>query len=217
MRKWGFEPGATSSRPTPPLSELVNTLAPANDPQARDLAGVLKQYAFGLYADLFNCRTNVERNLAPAFTWQAARLVWNQIVARSAASRHVHLFIDEAWYLLEQPGAAIRLERMTRSFPKYGAALHLAALDTLKLAASPEAQIIRDMTRVKVLFKQESEAAAKAPGVFGLTEGEQTSQMRLSKGEAWLLFGHKTHLPLYVAVNPLRLNRSWAVLLSRPG
>jgi hypothetical protein len=63
------------------------------------------------------------------------------------------------------------------------------------------------MTRIKVLFKQESEAAAKALGVFGLTEGEQASLMRLGKGEAWLSFGHETHLPLYVAVNPLRLKR----------
>jgi hypothetical protein len=58
-------------------------------------------------------RENVERNLAPVFAWQVLRLVWNQIVANSGSGQPTHLIIDEAWYLLEQPGAAIRLERMT--------------------------------------------------------------------------------------------------------
>jgi hypothetical protein len=63
------------------------------------------------------------------------------------------------------------------------------------------------MPRLKVLLKQESEAAARSLGVFGLTEGEQVSLMRLGKGEAWLLVDHDLHPPLYVAVNPLRLAR----------
>ena len=128
----------------------MNTLTAAASPRARELAGVLQQYAFGLYADLFNCETNVqvadaqlvvfgmrslrenvERNLAPVFAWQVLRLVWNQIVANSGSGQPTHLIIDEAWYLLEQPGAAQRLERMTRSFPKYSAALCLATHDAL--------------------------------------------------------------------------------------
>lgn len=228
MTKWGFRRGetVTGQRKAPPLSELVNALRAGADPQGRELAQVLHQYAYGLYADLFNCESNLkidssqlvvfglrslretgERNLTPVFVWQILRLVWNQIVAASGSGQPVHLFIDEAWYLLEQPGAALRLERMTRSFPKYQAALHLATHEALKLSISPEVSVIRDLARVKVLFRQESEAAARGLGVFGLTDGEQTSLLRLGKGEGWLLFGDEMHLPIYVAVDPRRLPR----------
>jgi hypothetical protein len=203
----------------------VKTLQASPDPMGRDLAGLLYQHACGLYADMFNCESNVEidesqlvvfglrslretsdRNLAPVFIWQILRLVWNQIVAASGSGQPVHLFIDEAWYLLEQSAAAGRLERMARSFPKYTAALHLATHEALKLSLTPEVAVIRDLARVKVLFKQESEAAARGLGVFSLTDGEQASLLRLGQGEGWLLFDN-SHLPVYVPIDSRRLHR----------
>ncbi len=227
MTKWGFRRGEplTARRRAPQLSELVKTLQASPDPLGRDLANLLYQHACGLYADMFNCESNVaidesqlvvfglrslretsDRNLAPVFIWQILRLVWNQIVSASGSGQPVHLFIDEAWYLLEQSAAAGRLERMARSFPKYTAALHLATHETLKLSLTPEVAVIRDLARVKVLFKQESEAAARGLGVFSLTDGEQASLLRLGQGEGWLLFDNH-HLPVYVPVDPRRLHR----------
>ncbi|MCC6190632.1 MAG: ATP-binding protein [Anaerolineales bacterium] len=230
MEKWGFHASDQSSwgasRPAPTLAALVDTLSAHANPHSQGLAQVLLQYACGLYADLFNqptsvnsgsaqlmvfgmrsLRENVERTLAPVFAWQVLRLVWNEVVA-AGASQPIHLFIDEAWYLLEQPGAAERLERMARSFRKYNAALHLATQDTQRLVSSPEARVIAEIARIKMLFGQESDSAVRRLGeLFGLSPAEQADLLRARKGEGLLLFGTDVHLPLYVAVNPLRLAR----------
>ncbi len=230
MEKWGFragDPGSWgSARATPTLSALVDTLSARAIPQSQALAQLLHQYAYGLYADLFNqpttvqagasqlvvfgmrsLRENVERSLAPVFAWQVLRLVWNEIVAGGAA-QPVHLFIDEAWYLLEQPGAAERLERMARSFRKYNAALHLATQDTQKLVASPEARVIAEVARIKMLFGQQADMAVRHLGeLFGLSLAEQEDLLHVRKGEGLLLFDNDVRLPLYVLVNPRRLAR----------
>ncbi len=230
MRKWGLDPEKPETWPAagqgPTLSALVDTLAASPGAQSQSLAHVLQQYAYGLYADLFSQRTsvdlrsaqcavfglralreNVERSLAPVFAWQVLRLVWNEVVAGGAA-QPTHLVVDEAWYLLEQPGAATRLERMARSFRKYNAALYLATQDVSSLIASPEARAIAEIARIKLLFGQESESAVRALGeVFGLSRAEQGDILRASKGEGLLLFGNQMRIPLYVAVNPERLAR----------
>jgi hypothetical protein len=230
MEKWGFRDGDRAGweagRATPTLAALVDTLTAHANPHSQALAQVLLQYAYGLYADLFNrptsveagasqltifgmrsLRENVERTLAPVFAWQVLRLVWNEVVAGGAA-QPVHLFIDEAWYLLEQPGAAQRLERMARSFRKYNAALHLATQDTQRLVNSPEAHVIAEIARIKMLFGQESESAVQRLGdMFGLSAAERADLLHVRKGEGLLLFGNDVRLPLYVAVNPLRLAR----------
>ncbi len=230
MEKWGFQSSEAASvnqaRSTPTLAALVDTLSAHANPRSQALAQVLLQYAYGLYADLFNqpttvaagasplvvfgmrsLRENVERTLAPVFAWQVLRHVWNEVVAGGAA-QPIHLIIDEAWYLLEQPGAAQRLERMARSFRKYNAALHLATQDTQRLVASPEARVIAEIARIKMLFGQESDSAARRLGeLFGLSAAEQSDLLHVRKGEGLLLFGNDVRLPLYVAVNPLRLAR----------
>lgn len=212
--------------PMPTLSALVQTLEDGPHPRGRELAQVLQPYARGLYADVFNQPTSVdpgaaqlmvfglrslrestERSLAPVLAWQMLRLVWNEVAA-GGAQQPVHLFIDEAWYLLEQPGAAQRLERMARSFRKYNAALYLATQDAHKLVASPEARAIAEIARLKLLFGQEAESAVRGLGeLFGLTALEQADLLRARPGEGLLLAGSDVRLPLLVAVNPQRLGR----------
>ena len=226
MEKWGFDANdpQTWNHRAPTLSALADVLANDVAPESRELAAVLEQYAHGLYADLFNCETsldlsqaqlavfgmrslreNVEKSLAPVFAWQVLRLVWNAVVAGGAV-QPTHLFIDEAWYVLEQPGAAARLERMGRSFRKYHAALHIATQEIKRLVENPEAEAIANVGGMTVLFGQETESAVRALGdVLGLSEGEQGEILRVSKGEALLLGGGKLRLPIYVAVNPWRL------------
>lgn len=230
MHKWGVradDPSTWEPDRTPTLSALVDTLTADRNPHSHELAEVLRQYAYGLYADLFNHQTtvdvgsaqlvvfgmrslreNVERSLAPVFAWQVLRLVWKEIVANSESRQPTHLIVDEAWYLLEQPGAAQRLERMARSFRKYLAALYIATQDANKLVLSPEARAIAEIARIKLFFKQETESAVRAMGeLFKLSLSEQADLLRVGKGEGLLLFGNELHLPLYVAVNPLRLGR----------
>jgi hypothetical protein len=231
MEKWGFHADDHTSWEarkgrTPTLSNLVDTLAADRRPQSQDLAAVLQQFAYGLYAGLFNTQTtidisqspfivfgmrslreNVERSLTPVFAWQVLRLAWNEVVSLGGA-QNTHLIIDEAWYVLEQPGAATRLERMARSFRKYNAALHLATHDVRKLVASPEARVIAEIGRVKMLFGQESEGAVRSLAeVFGLTPAEQADLLRTGKGEGLLVMGSDLRLPVYVVVNPLRIKR----------
>jgi hypothetical protein len=231
MEKWGFRANDRTSWEArqgraPTLSNLVDTLAADRRPQSQDLAAVLQQFAYGLYAGLFNTQTtidisrspfvvfgmrslreNVEKSLTPVFAWQVLRLAWNEVVSLGGA-QNTHLVIDEAWYVLEQPGAATRLERMARSFRKYNAALHLATHDIQKMVASPEARVIAEIGRVKMLFGQESESAVRSLAeVFGLAPAEQADLLRVSKGEGLLVMGTDLRLPLYVAVNPLRIKR----------
>ena len=226
MEKWGFDADVpeTWNHRAPTLSALADVLANDLAPESRELAAVLEQYAHGLYKDLFNCETsldlsqaqlavfgmrslreNVEKSLAPVFAWQVLRLVWNAVVAGGAV-QPTHLFIDEAWYVLEQPGAASRLERMGRSFRKYHAALHIATQEIKRLVENPEAEAIANVGGMTVLFGQETESAVRALGdVLGLSAGEQGEILRMSKGEALLLGAGKLRLPIYVAVNPMRL------------
>jgi type IV secretory pathway VirB4 component len=233
LNQWGFradDPEGWAARRAhlPVLADLAATLAAEATPESQGLADLLAQYAVGLYADLFNTRTtldlsreqgvvfglravreNAERSLAPVFAWQALRLVWNEIVALGGAQR-AHLVVDEAWYLLEQPGAARRLEHFARSFPKYNAALHLATHEADKLLALPEAALLAQLARVKILFGQESDRAVRAlADLFGLSAGEAAELRRARQGEALLLIGHEWRVPLVVTIPPARLAH-WA-------
>ena len=97
---------------------------------------------------------------------------------------------------------------MARSFRKYNAALYLATQDVSRLVASPEARVIAEVARIKLLFGQESESAVRAlADVFGLSTAEQADLLRVGKGEGLLHFGNDLRIPLYVAVNPERLAR----------
>lgn len=144
--------------------------------------------------------------------WMVLNSIWNMIVAGSGAGQVVDVFIDEGKFVLEVPGAARRLQAMARRFPKYGAslwlALHLSNDDAgLFENAFKDEGVVRDLARIRVLFRQESEAAARALRVFGVSESEQQDLLRVGQGEGWLLFGNERHIPLYVAVDPALMPR----------
>ena len=144
--------------------------------------------------------------------WMVLSAIWNMIVAGSGAGQIVDVFIDEGKFVLEVPGAARRLQAMARRFPKYGAslwlALHLSSDDAgLLESAFKDEGVVRDLARIRVLFRQESEAAARALRVFGVSEAQQQDLLRVGQGEGWLLFGNERHIPLYVAVDPALLPR----------
>jgi len=233
LAKWEFTANdrrgwAARSERMPVLANLAETLAADPAAESQALARTLYQFAFGLYADLFNTRTtvdvsgaqcvvfglralreNAEKPLTPVFAWQVLRLVWNEIVALGGAQR-AHLIIDEAWYVLEQAGAAKRLEHFVRSFPKYNAALHLATHEIEKWLADPAAAQLAQLARVKLLFGQETERATRMLAeVFGLDPAEAAGLHHARKGEGLLMVGHDLRVPLYVPVNPARLAR-WA-------
>jgi hypothetical protein len=216
---------STWGLPAPHLSDLCATLRSFPEAEASALAGYLQQYTEGIYQELFNSSTsvdlsgaqfvvfgmkslreNVEHSIAPVFAWQVLRIFWNMVVA-GAAAQPIHLFVDEAWYLLQQQGAALRLEQLARSIRKYLGALHLATHDVESMLASPEAKVIATIGRVKLFFGQESDSAVKALGqVFGLTPDEQADLLTVQHGDGLLLFGNNVRVPLSIVVNPLRLD-----------
>jgi len=228
LSRHGIDPDdrATWGRPAPLLSDLSDTLMARAEPEARTLASYLYQYASddGQYSHLFNHRTTVDLSgaqfvvfgmlgmrdtpnnpLAPMLAWQVLSLFWNMVVAGGAA-QPIHLFVDEAWYLLRQQGAASRLESMARSLRKYLGAIHLATHDVQTMLKSPESSVIATIGRVKMLFGQESDAAVKALGeTYSLSVDEQQDLLSVHKGEGLLLFGNNVHVPLKVHVNPERI------------
>jgi hypothetical protein len=227
MTQWGILPDdpKTWDRPKPTLSALVQVLSSDSAPEARSLASVLYQYSHGIYAGMFNCptnvnldtaqfavfgmrslRENVEKSLAPVFAWQVLQYAWNTAVSNAPSGQPFHLIIDESWFILQQKGAAGRLEAMARSFRKYNASLIIATHEMGRLVNSTEAAAIANVGGIRVLFGQETEAAAQAIGaIFGLAQAEQNSLLRASKGEGLLFVGNRVRVPIYVAVNPHRL------------
>ncbi|MEK9164093.1 MAG: hypothetical protein AAB342_01930, partial [Chloroflexota bacterium] len=211
-------------RPKPTLSALVAVLGNDIAPESKRLAAVLEQYANGIYGHLFNHQTtvniesaqfvvfgmrtlreNVEKSLTPVFAWQVLQLVWNAVVAGGMA-QPVHLFLDEAWFILEQRGAAKYLEALARSFRKYLAALYIMTQEIEGLVRSPEAKAIANVGGIRVLFGQDTDSAVQTLGaVLGLTEAEQSSITRAGKGEGLLIVGNRLRIPIYVAMNPMRL------------
>jgi hypothetical protein len=229
LRKWGVTEAnaATWHRDRMPvLSDLVATLKANPLPQSQELGEVLNQYAYGMYAGLFNHRTNVdvssaplvvfglrslrenvEDNLASVVTWLVLRLIWNEIVASGDSRQPTHVIVDEAKYVLSYPGAARRLEGMARSFPKYLAALYLATQDMDSLLRSPESSVIANITQIKLFLKQENAEVVRGLGrIFQLSEAEQQDLLRVGKGEGLLAFDNGLRVPIYAAVNPLRLD-----------
>jgi hypothetical protein len=226
LERWGVQAGDRATwRRVPTLSALVDVLATQPAPRSREMARVLNEYARGLYADLFNQPSTVDvrqaqcvvfgvdrlrrtlgDRLAGVFIWQILRVVWNEITTRGAQHQAVHLFIDEAWYVLQYPGAVQRLLQMVRSAPKYSAAIHLANQDVKAMASSPDASIIPDLGRLRVLFHQSADDAIAALGrMFGLAPAEQADLKHLRKGQALLLVGAETRLPIQCAVDAARL------------
>lgn len=211
---------------SPNLAALHASLRRSDPALHQALADLLNPYAHGIYAAQFNQPTNVNLRSAPlvvfglkslreklderlvdVLAWQILRLVWNEIAA-SGAVQPIHVFVDEAWYWLKRPGAAARLEQMLRSFRKYNAALHLATQHLAEFARVPEAKAITDLVRVKMLFRQESEGALQTlTHLFNLSNAEQADLRRGRSGEGWLLYDHDVRIPVYVAVNPRRLQR----------
>jgi len=229
LQKWGVTEGDPASwhrDRMPVLSDLVATLKASPNPRAHELGEVLSQYAHGLYADLFNHRTNVdissaplvvfglrslrenvEDTLASVVTWLVLRLIWNEIVASGDSRQPTHVIVDEAKYVLSYPGAARRLEGMARSFPKYLAALYLATQDMDSLLRSPESSVIANITQIKLFLKQENAEVVRGLGrIFQLSEAEQQDLLRVGKGEGLLVFDNGLRVPIYTAVNPLRLD-----------
>ena len=226
MERWGIreDDESTWTLPKPTLAALADVLANDVSPEAKYLASVFEQYAYGLYSKLFDCQTNVdigssqlvvfgirslrenvEKSLAPVFVWQVLQLVWNEIIGGNVRQPS-HLLIDESYFVLEQPGAALRLERMGRSFRKHHARIVLATHEADKLATSPEAKAIADVASMVMLFGQKTENAVRGLArMFGLSDAEQTEVLRTGKGEGLLLSGTALRIPIYVAVNPLRL------------
>jgi hypothetical protein len=229
LQKWGVAEGDPASwhrDRMPVLSDLVATLKASPNPRAHELGEVLSQYAHGLYANLFNHRTNVdvssaplvvfglrslrenvEDTLASVVTWLVLRLIWNEIVASGDSRQPTHVVVDEAKYVLSYPGAARRLEGMARSFPKYLAALYLATQDMDSLLRSPESSVIANITQIKLFLKQENAEVVRGLGrIFQLSEAEQHDLLRVGKGEGLLAFDNGLRVPIYAAVNPRRLD-----------
>lgn len=244
MTRAGFTPGHQGSWEerrayTPRLEALVDRLSADRLPESQELARLLKQYARGLYADLFNVasnvdihkdqfvvfglrtlRENVEKSLAPVFTWQILRLVWNEIIATGGA-QPIHLVLDEGWFLTEIPGAAERLEAFSRSFRKHLAALHFATQEIDKMMTSTSTGVIANLARIKLLLGVESDRAARSlADVFGLSDDEAAGLRTARPGEALLIAGSEMRVPLYIPANPdwmsrMRTNKAQQLALSR--
>ncbi len=236
MARWGVTPEDRDTwrrERMPLLGDLAKTLLEAPSPEARQLARAIREYAVGIYADLFNHRTSVDLSrepivffglrslreedgkasrgegrgsLAGVVMWLLLRAVWNEIVANAGSRQKTHVFIDELKWVLSFKGAARRLETMCRSFPKYSAALYLATQDMKSLLASAESDVIANITQIKVFLKQENASVVRQLGeMFDLSDEEQQDLLRVRKGEGLLVLGDHERIPIFNAVNPAQL------------
>ena len=203
----------TWTRPMPRLSDLYAVLVSERKAAAQSVADRLKQYAVGIYADAFNCRTNVDVEDAPVVfglrdvrdpRMKALRMrqiisfIWGHVLTEL---RPTWVVVDEAWNWLQHPLAAKDLEEIARRFRKRYGALHLATQHVSDLSASAGAEVIRDTAGVTVIFRQKSASAMAAGQLFHLNEVEMDELITQGPGEA-LLVAKGRRIPIYVPVMP---------------
>ncbi len=207
----------------PVLSQLVDRLySQKESDEAFHLASILEQFAYdGLYAGMFNQRTTIDlsREQAAFFGMRSLRQstddklaaivtrlqltgIQNEVFAGAGSRQPTHVVVDEARFLFAYPGAGRRFVGMSQSFPKYMAALYLIFHTAESFLANPESAMIKDMTRFKMIFRQESQFATRALAeLFELTPAEQAIIRAAAKGEAMLLADNHLRIPIYNAVN----------------
>jgi len=203
----------TWAGPMPRLSDIYTVLIAERQQAAHSVAERLEQYAVGIYADSFNCRTNVDvGNNLVVFGLQDVRdprmkalrmrqiitFIWQHVLAEL---RPTWIIVDEAWNWLQHPLAAKDLEEIARRFRKRYGALHLATQHVSDLSASAGAEVIRDTAGVTVIFRQKSASARAAGQLFHLNEVETDELITQGPGEALLLVKGR-RVPLYVPVMP---------------
>ncbi len=207
----------------PVLSQLVDRLySQKESDEAFHLASILEQFAYdGLYAGMFNQRTTIDlsREQAAFFGMRSLRQstddklaaivtrlqltgIQNEVFAGAGSRQPTHVVVDEARFLFAYPGAGRRFVGMSQSFPKYMAALYLIFHTAESFLANPESAMIKDLTRFKMIFRQESQFATRALAeLFELTPAEQAIIRGAAKGEAMLLADNHLRIPIYNAVN----------------
>lgn len=211
-RTWGRTP--------PRLSDFVLALRQAEQrKEGEALAACLFAYTEGMYAEDFDTRTNVDiqssplvvfglRDVAPDMLpmriWQIQNYIWSHVVTPGQLTP-THVIIDEGWHLLRYPHMVADLSAMARRFRKYYAGLWLATHFVEDLLASSDAKSICDTADTVVLFGQKQTAAPVLGQLFSLNQAEVAELPRLGKGEAILLYGSQTHIPLYVPVDRERM------------
>jgi len=210
----------TWNRTPPRLSDFVLTLREAEQrKEGEALAACLFAYTKGMYADDFDTHTNVDiqnsplvvfglRDVAPDMLpmriWQIQNYIWSHVVTPGQLSP-THVIVDEGWHLLRYPHMVADLSAMARRFRKYYAGLWLATHFVEDLLRSDDAKSICDTADTVVLFGQKQTAVSALAQLFNLNRTEVAELPRLGKGEAILLYGSQTHIPLYVPVDRDRM------------
>jgi type IV secretory pathway VirB4 component len=211
----------TWGRTPPRLSDFVLALREAEQRQeGGSLASCLFAYTDGMYADDFDAHTTVDvqdsplvvfglRDVAPDMLpmriWQIQNHIWSHVVV-PGQNIPTHVIIDEGWHLLRYPRMVADLSAMARRFRKYYAGLWLATHFVEDLLADADAKSICDTADTVVLFGQKQTSAPVLGQLFNLNQAEVGELPRLGKGEAILLHGNQTHIPLFVPVDPARMS-----------
>ena len=207
----------------PLLSDLMAVMQSMPQEAAQHLAALLNQYAAGLYAEDFSRPTNVDVGHGASLVafglsqvrdtmlavrlWQIQNHIWSRVLS-GPARRPTHVILDEGWHLLKFRGMGEQLGAMARRFRKRAAALHVATQQVADLAATPDAEVIRDNAGTVILFGQSTIAAERLVKLFGLNALEAAELPRLGKGDAILI--RKTagkgdvHIPIYIPLPPHR-------------
>ena len=216
------DPASWHNEP-PLLSDLMAVMQSMPQEAAQHLAALLNQYAAGLYAEDFSRPTNVDVGHGASLVafglsqvrdtmlavrlWQIQNHIWSRVLS-GPARRPTHVILDEGWHLLKFRGMGEQLGAMARRFRKRAAALHVATQQVADLAATPDAEVIRDNAGTVILFGQSTIAAERLVKLFGLNALEAAELPRLGKGDAILI--RKTagkgdvHIPIYIPLPPHR-------------
>lgn len=148
-------------------------------------------------------RQSTDDKLAAIVTRLQLTGIQNEVFAGAGSRQPTHVVVDEARFLFAYPGAGRRFVGMSQSFPKYMAALYLIFHTAEKLLANPESAMIKDMTRFKMIFRQESQFATRALAeLFESDAGRAGHHPRRRQGRGHAAGGQPpAHPDFYNAVN----------------
>jgi TraG P-loop domain len=166
---------------------------------AEQLAAQLRPFSHGAYCGLFAAPSStghtggagahlvsyslraLPEELRAVATLMALDRIWRS-VSDPARRRRRLITIDEAWLLLQHPGAARVLYRAAKSARKHWAGLTVATQDVGDVLSTELGRAVVTNAATQILLRQATQAIERVCEVFGLSGGEREFLLRAGQG-----------------------------------
>ncbi|MDD5213201.1 MAG: ATP-binding protein [Candidatus Gracilibacteria bacterium] len=201
-----FENDDMEHREVPVMQDFFDVIETMDG--AGDLAIRLEKYTTGIYAGIFNQRTNISLkeglqvfsvrdlgdNLRPIAMYNILNHIWNKV--RSENKKRI-LVIDEAWNIMQHEDSAKFLFGLVKRARKYNLGVTTITQDVEDFIASPQGKPIVTNSSIQILLKQSPASIDAIQNIFKLTEQEKYILLNSAVGQG-LFFAGMEHVAIQV-------------------